>query len=155
MSIVIKSGQVEGADANIHALNTAVANGIAIGLSEVAVPDSGSFSKTIARKEGQLRQAFALAIRIALAKHLTHKGKTIITWEEIKAATNAIDPKSGQEYSQYHYRSRGFYVKPTTPGTFPMRVGRFKPLAVAAVKKAIMAQIRLVGQKGDATFSVS
>lgn len=157
MSIVIKSGIVEGAEANRFALNTAVANGIAMGLAEVSVPDSGQFSKTIAREFGQLRQAFALAIRIALADKIVHKGKTIVTWEEIKAATFAAIPtgkNAGKDYSQYHYRSRGFYVNPTTPNTFPMRVSRFKPLALAAVRKHILEQIRLVGQQSTSEFSV-
>lgn len=150
MSIVIKSGVVEGEEAIQNTKNQLVANAISEGIIEVSKIDQGAFSKTIARKDGPLRTAFEFGVRQALAQHIQHTGRTVITWEEIKGFVEA-----GLDYAQYHFRSRGFYVNPTTPNTFPMRVSRFKPLAVAAVKKHIALNLRNLGLESRTTFSVN
>lgn len=150
MSIVIKSGVVEGEEAIENTKNQLVANAISEGIIEVSKIDEGAFSKTIARKDGPLRTAFEFGVRQALAQHITHTGRTVITWSEIKGFVEA-----GLSYAQYHFKSRGFYVNPTTAGTFPMRSSRFKPLAVAAVRKHINLNLRNLGFETRTTFSVN
>ena len=149
MSIVIKSGVVEGAENIDMTVDQAVANGISEGLIEVSRFDMGAFSKTIAKKDGPLRNAFEFGVRQAVAQHIRHTGRTVITWAEIKGFVEA-----GLSYAQYHFKSRGFYVNPTTPGTFPMRVSRFKAFAVPAVRKHIAQNLRNLGLESKSTFSV-
>ncbi len=140
MSIVITSGVVKGAEEIESLVNTAIDIAFFDALTEIVTLDIGLFSKTVARKSGEMRRAVAKGMRQVLRALPFHSGRTVISWESFKEAVIAF-----VKYAKYHFRGRGFYVKPTTPFTFPMRLSRMKPIAKAAFIRHRSIQLKLFG----------
>ena len=140
MSIEITSGTVKGAEEIENLVNTAIDAAIFDALVEIVSNDIGLFSKTVAKKSGRMRLGVAQGMRTVLRELPHHRGRTLISWERFKAAVIAF-----VEYAKYHFKGRGFYVNPTTPSTFPMRLSRLKPIAEAAFIKHRSIQLRNFG----------
>ena len=140
MSIVITSGVVKGAEEIESLVNTAIDTAFFDALTEIVTFDIGLFSITVARKSGKMRKAVAQGMRAVLRSLPFHKGKTVISWEAFKEAVIKF-----RDYAQYHFKGRGFYVNPTIPSTFPMRLSRMKPLAEAAFIRHRSIQLKLFG----------
>lgn len=155
MSLVITSGTVEGGDNIVRLKNIAVGEAIIDALTEM-VMEMGAFGKTIARKTGDMRSIVRAGIRALIAgrgRKIHSAGKTVITWDEIMAAILGQDDTK-QQYVQYHFSSRGFYVKPTTRGTFPMRASRFFPIARKSINRKIPFKLKQFGISSKVEFSV-
>lgn len=149
MSIVITSETVIEGD-RIQALkNEAIRRGIVTGLIQISTKDTGLFSVTIARKSGKLRRAFETAVRRIVNIIGSHTGKTVISWSELRQATEAA-----LDYAKYHFDTRGFYVSPFTSGTFPMRLSRFKPMAQIAMRRSILFELKRFGISHRVRFKV-
>ncbi len=153
LSIVIKSGSIRQDD-NIKAeRDRAVLRGLKRGI----LLTLDFFIPTIAKKTGRMRIAFEDAVDKILARFSAAKSSWSISWDDIKSLTAsflAISSPTGKDYSQYHFRSRGFYFQPTTPGTFPMRLSRFKPIAIRNVQNEIAKGLRISGLENQVVFSV-
>ncbi len=140
MSIVVTSGVVKGEEEISRLVDTAVDTAFFDALTEIVTFDIGLFSRTVAKKSGAMRRAVAAGMREVLRALPFHRGKTIFSWETFKKAVISF-----VKYAKYHFRGRGFYVAPTTPSTFPMRLSRLKPLAEAAFIRHRSIQLRLFG----------
>ena len=140
MSIIITSGVVKGAEEIERLVNTAVDTAFFDALTEIVTFDIGLFSKTVAKKSGAMRRAVAAGMRQVLRALPFHSGRTTLSWEAFKQAVISFI-----KYAKFHFRGRGFYVAPTTPSTFPMRLSRMKPIAEAAFIRHRSTQLKLFG----------
>ena len=144
MSIVITSGVVKGAEEIESLVNTAIDTAFFDALTEICTFDIGLFNITVARRRdpigGRMRKAVAQGMRKVLRGLPFHGGKTFFSWDTFKAAVISF-----VKYAKYHFRGRGFYVNPSTPSTFPMRLSRMKPIAEAAFIKHRSIQLKLFG----------
>ncbi len=146
MSIVITSGHIRGAKFIKDVRNAAIKRGFQDGLFLAWV----KFESSVAKKTGRMRRSFGRAIDVLIDDAaVSSSGKISITWEEIKEIVIALT-----SYSKYHFRSRGFYKKPTTINTKPMRFRSFKFHAVRLITRKIQANLTLVGLEAS-PFSVS
>ena len=146
MSIVVTSGSVIGKDPIQDTIDRAVARGMAQGLTDAWI----DFSPTVAMKTGKMRDAVFKAMRQIAAQTLRSNPIVEVTWDSIKERTISF-----LAYSEYHFKARGFYVNPTTPGTFPMRASRFNAIARPIIRKEISKWLKKSGLEERATFSVS
>ncbi len=133
--------------------NKAILDGIISGLIEISEKDKGRFSRTIARLTGDMRIAFEQGIKQILATK-RHDGKTVITWSEIMVVVISLDTHRNK-YFQFHFRARGFYKNPTIKNTFPMRFSRFKPMAILAMNKHILTNLRKIRAENITEFTIS
>ena len=146
MSIVVTSGSTRQADVVLDTIRSAVNQGVAAGLNK----SYAIFSNTIAMKTGKMRDAVFKAMRQIAAQTLRSNPIVEVTWDSIKERTISF-----LAYSEYHFKARGFYVNPTTPGTFPMRASRFNAIARPIIRKEISKWLKKSGLEERATFSVS
>ena len=140
MSIIVTSGTVKGAEEIERLVHTAVDAAFFDALIEIVTFDIGLFSKTVAKKSGDMRRAVAAGMRQVLRKLPFHRGRTVLSWEAFKEAVISF-----RDYAEFHFKGRGFYVNPTTPNTFHMRLSRLKPMAEAAFIRHRSIQLKLFG----------
>ena len=155
MSLVITSETIKPKDRIQSLKNIAMREAIVEALIEI-VKESGVFGRTIARKTGDMRRYVRNAMRNLLnvkGFNMHSTGITIFTWEEITAAMKFAD-ESKQKYLKYHIKGRGFYVKPTTLGTFPMRSSRFMPMARNSIRRKVPFKLKKYGIQNRVRFSV-
>ena len=157
MSIVITSGSIRGVEDIEQAVDSAVLDGTQAGVLTALQ----EFIPTIAKKSGSMRRSFNKAVKKLLFEFQEDDNKWVLSWEAIKALTelflskNMPDySKGGEPYSKYHFRGRGFYVSPSTFGTFPMRLSRFKPKVIRAVVRNINLNLKARGLENHAVYSV-
>ena len=145
MSIVITSGVIEGKQEVVDSVNRAVLRGIERGL----LLTIDEFEPTIAKRTGLLRETFESALRQQINKLGRTGDRRVILWSSIRAAAETM-----LIYALYHFASKGFYVNPTTPGTYPMRLSRFKPIALRNIRTEIIRAIRNTGLEQIARYGI-
>ena len=147
MSIVVTSGSIRQADPIQDTIDRAVARGMAQGLTDAWI----DFSPTVAMKTGAMRDATLRAVRRIAGRVIADGGAQVkkVTWDQIRNTSAQF-----LFYTEYHFRARGFYKNATTPGTFPMRLSRFKPIALSNITKSVNAWLRGSGLDSRATFRV-
>ncbi len=111
------------------------------------MPDS---IRPVSRKgDIHMREGFEDAVTDIINEFTPIGNTRVISWKQIETLTTNI-----VNYAQYHFRARGFYVKPSTPGTFPMRASRFLPLARKNIKTQIIKALSITGLEQRAESEV-